>query len=43
VIAAATFTDTSATLTFPRWFGYFNIWYAVLAAPAAAAEQTSLA
>ncbi|MEZ0054082.1 hypothetical protein ABIA30_005122 [Mycobacterium sp. MAA66] len=35
VIAVATFTDTSATPTFPRWFGYFNIWYAVLAAPAA--------
>jgi len=34
-IAAASFTDTADPPTFPRWFGYFNIWYAVLAAPAA--------
>lgn len=35
VIAAASFTDASYPPTFPRWFGYFNVWYAVLAAPAA--------
>jgi hypothetical protein len=34
VLAVASFADKADPPTFPRWFGYFNIWYAVLAAPA---------
>jgi hypothetical protein len=33
VLAVASFADKADQPTFPRWFGYFNIWYAVLAAP----------
>jgi hypothetical protein len=34
VLAVASFADKADPPTFPRWFGYFNIWYAVLATPA---------
>ena len=33
-IACAIFSDKSADPVFPRWFGYFNVWMLVLAAPA---------
>jgi hypothetical protein len=36
LIAVATFLNKSTPATVPRWFGYFNIWYAVLAAPGGA-------
>jgi len=32
ILAAATFSDPGQTV-FPRWFGYVNLWYAILAAP----------
>ncbi len=35
VIAVASFADKADAPAFPRWFGYFNLWYAVLTAPAA--------
>jgi hypothetical protein len=34
VLAVASFADKADPPIFPRWFGYFNIWYAALAAPA---------
>lgn len=36
VLAIASFIDSSTPRTFPRWFGYFNAWYAVLATPGGA-------
>jgi hypothetical protein len=33
VLAAASFLDRAEPRTFPRWFGYFNVWYALLALP----------
>jgi hypothetical protein len=36
VLTAATFIDRSEPKTFPRWFGYFNVWYALLALPGGA-------
>jgi len=36
IVALATFIDKRAVPTFPRWFGYFNIWYAVLGVPGCA-------
>ncbi|OBY29316.1 hypothetical protein ACT18_23710, partial [Mycolicibacter kumamotonensis] len=36
VLTTATFIDRSDPPTFPRWFGYFNVWYALLAVPGGA-------
>ncbi|MGO9102188.1 MAG: hypothetical protein ACLP9Y_23140 [Mycobacterium sp.] len=36
ILAFATFMDERARPSFPRWFGYFNIWYAVLGVPGGA-------
>lgn len=36
VLAVATFIDQDKPPTFPRWFGYLNIWYAVLTMPGGA-------
>lgn len=36
VLAIAAFVDRTEPPTFPRWFGYFNIWFAILAAPGGA-------
>lgn len=36
VLTAATFIDRTDPPTFPRWFGYFNVWYALLALPGGA-------
>ncbi|WP_083266802.1 MULTISPECIES: hypothetical protein [Mycolicibacterium] len=36
VLAIASFVDKADQATFPRWFGYFNIWYALLALPGGA-------
>ena len=33
ILAVATFIDRGAVPIFPRWFGYVNLWYAVLALP----------
>jgi hypothetical protein len=33
ILAVATFLDGGAEPIFPRWFGYLNLWYAVLAIP----------
>lgn len=33
VLAVATFLDHGADPIFPRWFGYLNLWYALLAIP----------
>lgn len=33
VLAVASFIDRGATPTFPRWYGYFNLWYATLSVP----------
>jgi hypothetical protein len=33
ILAAATFLDQGAEPIFPRWFGYLNLWYALLAIP----------
>lgn len=35
VLAIAAFVDTGTPPTFPRWFGYFNVWYALLTLPGA--------
>lgn len=32
-LAAAAFCDTGDPLTFPRWYGYFNLWVALLSLP----------
>ena len=36
IVALAVFVDKRDVPSFPRWFGYFNIWYAVLGAPGCA-------
>jgi hypothetical protein len=36
IVALATFIDKREVPSFPRWFGYFNIWYAVLGVPGCA-------
>jgi hypothetical protein len=36
VLATASFVDSADPPTFPRWFGYLNIWYALLALPGGA-------
>jgi hypothetical protein len=36
VLTTATFIDRTEPRTFPRWFGYFNVWYALLAVPGGA-------
>jgi hypothetical protein len=36
VLTTATFIDRTDPPTFPRWFGYFNVWYALLALPGGA-------
>jgi hypothetical protein len=36
VLAIASFVDRTDPPTFPRWFGYLNLWYAVLATPGGA-------
>jgi len=36
IVALAVFVDKREVPSFPRWFGYFNIWYAVLGAPGCA-------
>jgi len=36
VLATASFADSTDPRTFPRWFGYLNIWYALLALPGGA-------
>ncbi|MEZ0351967.1 hypothetical protein [Mycobacterium sp. pR1184] len=36
VLAIATFIDQQNPPVLPRWFGYFNIWYLVLATPGGA-------
>jgi hypothetical protein len=33
VLAAATFVDSADPPTFPRWFGYFNVWFVLLSMP----------
>jgi hypothetical protein len=35
ILAIAAFVDRGTPRTFPRWFGYFNIWYALLTLPGA--------
>lgn len=36
VLAIASFVDHTDPPTFPRWFGYLNVWYAILATPGGA-------
>ncbi|MCW2784738.1 MAG: hypothetical protein JWP74_1255 [Marmoricola sp.] len=36
ILVVATFIDSSETPVFPRWFGYLNAWYAILATPGCA-------
>jgi hypothetical protein len=36
VLAAASFVDRTESGSFPRWFGYLNAWYALLALPGGA-------
>ena len=36
VLAAAAFIDSTDPPTFPRWFGYLNFWFALLAVPGGA-------
>jgi hypothetical protein len=36
ILAFAIFIDKRTRPTFPRWFAYFNIWYAVLGVPGCA-------
>ena len=36
VLTTASFVDRTEPATFPRWFGYLNIWYAILAVPGGA-------
>lgn len=36
VLAIASFVDHTDPPTLPRWFGYFNVWYAILATPGGA-------
>jgi MFS family permease len=36
LVAIAAFIDRSEAPTFPRWYGYFNVWYVLLAAPGGA-------
>jgi hypothetical protein len=36
VLTTASFIDQTEPRTFPRWFGYLNAWYAVLAVPGGA-------
>jgi hypothetical protein len=36
ILATAIFRDQSAIPIFPRWFGYFNIWYGILLLPGGA-------
>jgi hypothetical protein len=36
VLTTAAFVDKSEPPTFPRWFGYLNAWYALLALPGGA-------
>ncbi|MCW2831519.1 MAG: hypothetical protein JWP31_2211 [Aeromicrobium sp.] len=36
ILAAATFMDKREVPVFPRWFGYLNLWYALLALPGGA-------
>ncbi|OBH11786.1 hypothetical protein A5692_16730 [Mycobacterium sp. E342] len=36
ILAFAVFIDKRDVPSFPRWFGYFNIWYAVLGIPSCA-------
>ncbi len=36
VLTTATFVDRTEPRTFPRWFGYLNAWYALLALPGGA-------
>jgi hypothetical protein len=36
ILAFAVFIDKREVPSFPRWFGYFNIWYAVLGVPGCA-------
>lgn len=35
ILAIAAFIDRGTPATFPRWFAYFNIWYALLTLPGA--------
>lgn len=32
-LAVATFADTATPATFPRWYGYYNLWAAILQLP----------
>jgi len=32
-LAVAAFADTTTPATFPRWYGYFNLWVAILSLP----------
>jgi hypothetical protein len=36
ILAFAVFIDKRQVPSFPRWFGYFNIWYAILGVPGCA-------
>lgn len=36
ILGVAAFIDTREVPSFPRWFGYFNIWFAVLLVPGGA-------
>jgi hypothetical protein len=36
VLTIATFVDRTEPVTFPRWFGYLNIWFAILSMPGGA-------
>lgn len=36
ILAFCVFIDRRQVPSFPRWFGYFNIWYAVLGVPGCA-------
>jgi hypothetical protein len=36
VLAFAVFIDKRERPSFPRWFGYFNVWYAILGVPGCA-------
>jgi hypothetical protein len=36
VLTTASFIDRTEPVTFPRWFGYLNAWYAILAVPGGA-------